>query len=115
MAEESSTIPGYLREAFHEAVQRFKDEWSPTLPDRKEIDVDGTRRSIGEVCGLVDTFGDVLPDNIYRDLFDQMHTRPDLKQQLGSVQSYANAASCMREMMRQRISAYQELEKRRDR
>jgi hypothetical protein len=115
MVQESSTIPDYLRHAFHEAVQRFKDEWSPALPDRKEIDVNGTRRSIGDVCGLVGTFGDVLPDNVYRDVFDQMHTRSDLKQQLGSVQSYGNAASCMREMMRQRISAYQELEERRNR
>jgi hypothetical protein len=74
--------------------------------------------SISAVCGLVDTFVDPLPENIFGKLYFQMDntdTQRRLKEKLGADRTYAGAARCLLKLIEDRRAAHEriELEKRR--
>jgi hypothetical protein len=96
----------YLR-AFDAAVEYFASGgWIASLPDLKKIPIDGKPYSIRQVCALVDSFDDRLPDETYRVLRNQMHLgSEELQGKLERAGSYAAAARCLLELIEQRIRA----------
>jgi hypothetical protein len=96
----------YLR-AFDAAVEYFASgDWIASLPDLKKISIDGKPYSIRQVCALVGTFDDRLPDEVYKALRNQMHLGSEESQRkLARAGSYAEAAKCLLELIEQRIRA----------
>ena len=98
MAEKSDLLT-----AFDATVESFERDWSRSLPDQELAPVDGTLRSIGDVCGFVVDFDDPLPDHTYYALFRQIHLgSEDLKQDIGKRPTYATAKACLLKLVERR-------------
>ena len=101
----SEPIPQDFIIGFFEAVDLYRDDWSPARPERG-INVRGDFYSIGAVCGLVSRFGDRLPYNVLAELLTFMQADMDLAEKLISARSYAVGASCLLELMDRRKAHY---------
>jgi hypothetical protein len=94
-------IPNYLREAFGEAVQLFSD-WSPAVPER-EVSINGRPFTMSGVCGLVDGYGDPIPDSVVAELTTHLRfSHAALKKQLERDSSYSTGAKCLRRLISDR-------------
>jgi hypothetical protein len=96
----------YLK-AFDAAVEYFASgAWIAALPDLRRIAIDGRPHSIRQVCALVDGFSDRLPDEVYRVLRNQTHYgSEEVQRKLEKGGSYGAAATCLLELIEQRIRA----------
>jgi hypothetical protein len=109
---EQSTIPEYLDRAFYNAAHAVRlgrawtPPWSPADPDQKLFDVKGKCCSISEVCTLVEPYSDRLPE-YGRAPLCPLITTEEFGGAFGQDVSYATAARCLRELVKQRISEYQ--------
>jgi hypothetical protein len=63
-------------EAFCIAVKFYRSgEWSPALPARNTINVDGKDLTLRQVCSLVEHVTRPLPDSVVSDLFTSLCER----------------------------------------
>jgi hypothetical protein len=107
-------IPDYLAQAFAEAVEAFLLDWTPSNPHQPLVNVRSAMRPIIEVCNLVDQFQDRLPDQTLGLLRQGMHVQhARMIEILSEDPTYAFGARCLRELLQERVRAYQKMEQRR--
>ena len=88
-------------EAFCIAVKFYRSgEWSPALPARNTINVDGKDLSLRQVCSLVEHVTRPLPNSVVSDLFTSLCERhPRLEKRLVIDRTYALGAGCLLRLM----------------
>lgn len=98
-----------LAEAFRDAVEAFL-VWRQSNPE-PEVSINGRGYSMTAVCGLVDSFGDDLPEpvsewlNYYMDI-----SCNDLRAKLGADRTYRTGADCLRELINRRKEGWERSE-----
>ncbi len=91
----SEPIPRELADAFLEIVRIYRDDWTPSIPER-EVPIKGMFFSMSAVCRFVSEFGDALPDSVFHELLSCMHAADmDLQADLGRTRTYSTAARCL--------------------
>jgi len=99
-------ISSDLITAFLEAVDLYRDYWSPASPERA-IAFRGAFYSIGAVCVLVRSYKDRLPDSVLAELLAFTDAaNMDFGERLASERSYAAAAHCLLQLMDRRKTEY---------
>ena len=88
-------------EAFCIAVKFYRSgEWSPALPARNTINVDGKDLTLRQVCSLVEHVTRPLPDSVVSDLFTSLCERhPRLEKRLLIDRTCALGAGCLLRLM----------------
>jgi hypothetical protein len=88
-------------EAFCIAVKFYRSgEWSPALPARNTINVDGKDLTLRQVCSLVEHVTRPLPDSVVSDLFTSLCERhPRLEKRLVIDRTCALGAGCLPRLM----------------
>jgi hypothetical protein len=96
-------------EAFCVAVKFYRSgEWSPALPARNTINVNGRNLTVRQVCGLVEQITRLLPDSVVSDLFTSLRTRhAPLEERLITERTYALGAGCLLWLMDESEKALQ--------
>jgi hypothetical protein len=96
-------------EAFCVAVKFYRSgEWSPALPARNTINVNGRNLTIRQICGLVERITRLLPDSVVSDLFTSMRSRhTPLEKRLVIDRTYALGAGCLLWLMDESEKAVQ--------
>ena len=103
MAEVSpDPIPTALSAAFRSAVWLYSD-WMPSLPE-PQVRLGSKIHYMSAVCGLVDSFRDRLPDDVFDRLMIYMRDirYTLLRQKLVADQSYIAGARCFLRLIEDR-------------
>ena len=98
----SDSIPANLCAAFRSAVQLYSD-WMPSLPE-PQVHFGGEIHSMSTVCGLVDRFGDRLPDDVIDQLLIYMRDirYTLLRQKIVAEPTYTAGARCFLRLIEDR-------------
>ena len=88
-------------EAFCIAVKFYRSgEWSPAVPARNTINLEGQEFTLRQVCRLVEHMTRPLPDSVVSDLFTSLRVRHShLEKRLVTDRTYALGARCLLRLM----------------
>ena len=100
-------ISARLAEAFDGAVDLYQTTWTPGVSE-PEIVIEGKAHTLTEVCRLVESYDDKLPNIVLDRLWYYLDdTRRLLKEDLGRNRTYAAGGRCLRKLMEDRTNEYQ--------
>jgi hypothetical protein len=99
-------IPREIATAFAWAVGAFSLSWSPDVREPTTL-LYGQHFTISEICHLVDSFTDPLPETILEILYVARDSMGVDGSALKSNQTYQGGSRHLRQLMRARKEAYQ--------
>jgi hypothetical protein len=102
-------IPDDLGAAFRTAVWLYSD-WIPSLPEL-EVQFGSKLHTMSAVCGLLDSFNDRLPDDVFDKLMSYMRDirYTFLRQRIVAEQSYRAGARCFLRLIEDRKRQYHQV------
>jgi|SRR5271155_5748839 len=100
-AEQPDPIPRYLSNAFREVLGHF-ESWSPSAPEIT-VRINGRHHSMSEVCALMDTFRDELPQVVFDKLWSYIHLEHvRLREKVGADPTYEMGGYCLLKLIEER-------------